>query len=82
MLSCLLLIFINLFSSDLYEGTRMARETDLSGIRQIIKPLEESGTLVKRTEQEVMPPAFLGLWSLDLANFPPCCLLIFHCMLF
>ncbi|KAI6699378.1 hypothetical protein NL676_013702 [Syzygium grande] len=41
-------------ASDLYEGTRMARETDLSGIRQIIKPLEDSGTLVKRTDQELL----------------------------
>ncbi|XP_030532093.1 probable amino-acid acetyltransferase NAGS2, chloroplastic isoform X2 [Rhodamnia argentea] len=41
-------------ASDLYEGTRMARETDLSGIRQIIKPLEESGILVRRTEQELL----------------------------
>ncbi|KAI3441004.1 uncharacterized protein J3R85_002843 [Psidium guajava] len=41
-------------ASDLYEGTRMAREMDLSGIRQLIKPLEESGILVKRTEQELL----------------------------
>ncbi|KAK3411935.1 probable amino-acid acetyltransferase NAGS1, chloroplastic [Eucalyptus grandis] len=41
-------------ASDLYEGTRMARETDLSGIRQIIKPLEDSGTLVRRTDQELL----------------------------
>jgi len=39
--------------SDLYEGTRMARVTDLAGIRQIIQPLEESGTLVRRTDEEV-----------------------------
>lgn len=26
---------------------------DLAGIRQIIKPLEESGTLVRRTDEEV-----------------------------
>ncbi|KAK4773751.1 hypothetical protein SAY87_028770 [Trapa incisa] len=41
-------------ASDLYEGTRMAKATDLSGIRQIIKPLEESGTLVPRTDEELL----------------------------
>jgi amino-acid N-acetyltransferase len=38
---------------DMYEGTRMAREEDLSGIRKIIRPLEESGVLVRRTDKEV-----------------------------
>ncbi|KAB5526505.1 hypothetical protein DKX38_020352 [Salix brachista] len=38
--------------SDLYEGTRMARATDLARIRQIIQPLEQSGTLVRRTDEE------------------------------
>ncbi|XP_061949725.1 probable amino-acid acetyltransferase NAGS2, chloroplastic isoform X2 [Populus nigra] len=41
-------------ASDLYEGTRMARVTDLAGIRQIIQPLEESGTLVRRTDEELL----------------------------
>ncbi|KAM7263415.1 hypothetical protein ACFE04_001098 [Oxalis oulophora] len=41
-------------ASDLYEGTRMARVTDLSGIRQIIRPLEESGILVRRTDEELL----------------------------
>ncbi|KAL5755099.1 hypothetical protein ACOSP7_023319 [Xanthoceras sorbifolium] len=41
-------------ASDLYEGTRMARVTDLSGIRQIIKPLEDSGTLIRRTDEELL----------------------------
>lgn len=31
----------------------MARESDLSGIRQIILPLEASGTLVPRSDEEV-----------------------------
>lgn len=31
----------------------MAKERDLSGIRQILRPLEESGILVKRTDEEV-----------------------------
>ncbi|KAG5230737.1 amino-acid acetyltransferase [Salix suchowensis] len=39
-------------ASDLYEGTRMARATDLARIRQIIQPLEQSGTLVRRTDEE------------------------------
>ncbi|XAR57706.1 Amino-acid N-acetyltransferase [Bertholletia excelsa] len=41
-------------ASDMYEGTRMAKATDISGIKQIIQPLEESGTLVKRTEEELL----------------------------
>ncbi|XP_017616151.1 probable amino-acid acetyltransferase NAGS1, chloroplastic [Gossypium arboreum] len=41
-------------ASDLYEGARMAKVTDLAGIKQIIKPLEESGTLVRRTEDELL----------------------------
>lgn len=31
----------------------MARVSDLSGIRQIILPLEASGTLVPRSDEEV-----------------------------
>ncbi|GJR35230.1 probable amino-acid acetyltransferase NAGS1, chloroplastic [Tanacetum coccineum] len=41
-------------ASDLYEGTRMGKVEDLPGIRQIFKPLEDSGTLVKRTDEELL----------------------------
>ncbi|TKY55605.1 amino-acid acetyltransferase NAGS1 [Spatholobus suberectus] len=41
-------------ASDLYEGTRMAQVTDISGIKQLIQPLEESGILVKRTDEELL----------------------------
>ncbi|XP_058080243.1 probable amino-acid acetyltransferase NAGS1, chloroplastic isoform X1 [Magnolia sinica] len=41
-------------ASDVYEGTRMARVTDLSGIKQLIEPLEESGALVRRTNEELL----------------------------
>ncbi|KAF7136627.1 hypothetical protein RHSIM_Rhsim08G0093000 [Rhododendron simsii] len=41
-------------ASDLYEGTRMARMTDISRIKQLIQPLEESGALVRRTEEELL----------------------------
>ncbi|XP_020235032.1 probable amino-acid acetyltransferase NAGS2, chloroplastic [Cajanus cajan] len=41
-------------ASDLYEGTRMAQVTDISGIKQLIQPLEESGILVKRTNEELL----------------------------
>ncbi|XP_052204620.1 probable amino-acid acetyltransferase NAGS2, chloroplastic isoform X2 [Diospyros lotus] len=41
-------------ASDLYEGTRMARAVDIPGIKQIIQPLEESGALVRRTEEELL----------------------------
>ncbi|AQL10383.1 uncharacterized protein [Zea mays] len=43
-----------MIARDMYEGTRMAREEDLSGIRKIIRPLEESGVLVRRTDQELL----------------------------
>uniref|UniRef100_A0A453RIF4 Uncharacterized protein n=1 Tax=Aegilops tauschii subsp. strangulata TaxID=200361 RepID=A0A453RIF4_AEGTS len=36
----------------MYEGTRTAREEDFSGIRKILRPLEESGVLVQRTDKE------------------------------
>lgn len=39
--------------SDLYEGMRTARVTDLEGIKQLLLPLEQSGILIKRTEEEV-----------------------------
>ncbi|KAH7665408.1 amino-acid N-acetyltransferase protein [Dioscorea alata] len=41
-------------ASDVYEGTRMATVTDLSGIRQVIQPLEAYGTLVQRTDEELL----------------------------
>uniref|UniRef100_A0A5B6Z401 amino-acid N-acetyltransferase n=1 Tax=Davidia involucrata TaxID=16924 RepID=A0A5B6Z401_DAVIN len=41
-------------ASDLYEGTRMATVTDILGIKQIIQPLEESGTLIRRTNEELL----------------------------
>ncbi|GMY07312.1 probable amino-acid acetyltransferase NAGS1, chloroplastic isoform X2 [Fagus crenata] len=41
-------------ASDLYEGTRIASVTDLSRIRQLILPLEESGKLIRRTDQELL----------------------------
>lgn len=47
------MMFFHSFHRDMYEGTRMASEEDLSGIRKIIRPLEESGVLVRRTDKEV-----------------------------
>ncbi|XP_042025911.1 probable amino-acid acetyltransferase NAGS1, chloroplastic isoform X1 [Salvia splendens] len=41
-------------ASDLYEGMRMATVADLHGIKQLLLPLEESGTLIKRTEEELL----------------------------
>ncbi|XP_057501345.1 probable amino-acid acetyltransferase NAGS1, chloroplastic isoform X2 [Actinidia eriantha] len=41
-------------ASDLYEGTRMARVADIPGIKQILQPLEESGALIRRTEEELV----------------------------
>ncbi|KAL3346333.1 hypothetical protein AABB24_024995 [Solanum stoloniferum] len=41
-------------ASDLYEGARMARVSDVPGIMQLLQPLEESGTLIRRTEEELV----------------------------
>ncbi|KAL3637707.1 putative amino-acid acetyltransferase nags2, chloroplastic [Castilleja foliolosa] len=41
-------------ASDLYEGMRMARVTDINGIKYLLLPLEESGTLIRRTEKELI----------------------------
>ncbi|KAK4366367.1 hypothetical protein RND71_014247 [Anisodus tanguticus] len=41
-------------ASDLYEGTRMARLSDIPGIKQLLQPLEESGTLIRRSEEELV----------------------------
>lgn len=40
-------------SSDVYEGTRMARMEDIPGIKKVIQPLENSGALIRRTHEEV-----------------------------
>lgn len=40
-------------ASDVYEGTRAARMTDLQGIKQLIQPLVETGSLVQRTDEEL-----------------------------
>lgn len=49
----LLLHYFVIHARGVYEGTRTARVTDLPGIRQLIQPLEVSGTLVQRTDEEV-----------------------------
>ncbi|MCE3050197.1 putative amino-acid acetyltransferase nags1, chloroplastic [Datura stramonium] len=41
-------------ASDLYEGTRMARLSDIPGIKQLLQPLEESGTLIRRSDEELV----------------------------
>nr|XP_009786018.1 PREDICTED: probable amino-acid acetyltransferase NAGS1, chloroplastic isoform X1 [Nicotiana sylvestris] len=41
-------------ASDLYEGARMAKVSDIPGIKQLLQPLEESGTLIRRTEEELV----------------------------
>lgn len=43
-----------MIASDLYEGIRMARVTDLPRIRQLLLPLEESGVLIKRNDEELL----------------------------
>lgn len=60
----------------------MATVADLSGIRQIIKPLEESGTLVQRTDEEVLPILlFVSLTGWQLSALQSCMtilLFLFH----
>ncbi|EPS62026.1 n-acetyl-glutamate synthase, partial [Genlisea aurea] len=41
-------------ASDLYEGIRMARGSDVEGIEQLLLPLEETGTLIRRTREELL----------------------------
>ncbi|XP_047311800.1 probable amino-acid acetyltransferase NAGS2, chloroplastic [Impatiens glandulifera] len=41
-------------ASDLYEGTRVARVSDIDGIKQIIQPLEESDELVRKSEEQMV----------------------------
>ncbi|KAG6401227.1 hypothetical protein SASPL_138077 [Salvia splendens] len=41
-------------ASDLYEGMRMAKVTDRHSIKQLLLPLEEFGTLIKRTEEQLL----------------------------
>ncbi|KAF8664277.1 hypothetical protein HU200_054822 [Digitaria exilis] len=43
-----------MIARDVYEGTRMATEEDLPGIRKIIRPLEDAGVLVQRTDAELL----------------------------
>ncbi|PUZ72700.1 hypothetical protein GQ55_2G415700 [Panicum hallii var. hallii] len=43
-----------MIARDVYEGTRMATAEDLPGIRKIIRPLEDSGVLVRRTDTELL----------------------------
>ncbi|WVZ66512.1 hypothetical protein U9M48_015721 [Paspalum notatum var. saurae] len=43
-----------MIARDVYEGTRMATTEDLPGIRKIIRPLEDSGVLVRRTDAEFL----------------------------
>ncbi|XP_008795648.2 probable amino-acid acetyltransferase NAGS1, chloroplastic isoform X1 [Phoenix dactylifera] len=41
-------------ASNVYEGTRNARLADFPGIRRLIQPLEVSGALVRRTDEELL----------------------------
>ncbi|VFQ64139.1 unnamed protein product [Cuscuta campestris] len=40
-------------ASDLYQGTRMAKETDVPGIEKLLQTLEEDGELAARTEEDL-----------------------------
>ncbi|KAH0450968.1 hypothetical protein IEQ34_021660 [Dendrobium chrysotoxum] len=42
-----------MIAGNVYEGTRMARDMDLPGIKKVISPLEESGTLILRSEEQL-----------------------------
>ncbi|XP_075498602.1 putative amino-acid acetyltransferase NAGS1, chloroplastic isoform X1 [Primulina tabacum] len=41
-------------ASDLYEGMRTAKVADLQGIKRLLEPLEDSGVLIKRSQEELL----------------------------
>ncbi|KAJ7554597.1 hypothetical protein O6H91_05G000400 [Diphasiastrum complanatum] len=41
-------------SSDMYEGTRPAKTSDILGIERLLRPLEESGVLVNRPHKQLL----------------------------
>ncbi|KAJ4815368.1 hypothetical protein LUZ62_027934 [Rhynchospora pubera] len=43
-----------MIARDVYEGTRVATESDLSGIKRLIHPLEESGVFIQRSDEELL----------------------------
>lgn len=56
----------------------MAKVTDLHSIKQLLLPLEESGTLIKRTEEQVysLSVCYFGFYSTLSLYVSPClCLL-------
>lgn len=46
----------------------MAREADFAGIRQILQPLEDSGTLIRRTDEDVCYLHILVCSNFSLSN--------------
>ncbi|KAF3637537.1 Mediator of RNA polymerase II transcription subunit 19a [Capsicum annuum] len=48
-------------ASDLYEGAWMARVSDIPGLKELLQPLEGSGTLIRRTDEELVKelPSFV-----------------------
>ncbi|EFJ12067.1 hypothetical protein SELMODRAFT_125041 [Selaginella moellendorffii] len=43
-----------MISNDMYEGTRSATSSDILGIQQLLRPLEEHGILVHRSKQQAI----------------------------
>ncbi|KAF3323329.1 putative amino-acid acetyltransferase NAGS1 [Carex littledalei] len=43
-----------MIARDVYEGTRVARVSDFAGIKGLIRPLEESGVFIQRTDEELL----------------------------
>lgn len=41
-------------SANMYEGTREARDSDVEKIMEILAPLEQNGTLIKRTRERLL----------------------------
>lgn len=41
-------------SANMYEGTREARDSDVEKIMEILAPLEQNGTLIKRTRKRLL----------------------------
>ena len=46
-------IFVVVYHSDMYEGTRSANRNDVRSIEELLRPLEENGVLVHRSREQV-----------------------------
>ncbi|EFJ09984.1 hypothetical protein SELMODRAFT_235633 [Selaginella moellendorffii] len=62
-----------MISNDMYEGTRSATSSDILGIQQLLRPLEEHGILVHRSKQQASSSSILFLWRIAAFAVAPEC---------